>query len=241
MTGRELLRRLEKLGCEQIRRARFARDRPLPWRLPDRDPDPPREGPPDRNDAEHRAHACAMPRRRVASMTRTKSYVAVYDRDPESDAWLVHIKGIDGCQTYGRSLRQAEARIEKRSRSGSIVTPTASGSPQSGPQSSSMLRRRSRGPARPRPRLRRGWSNDPEGCEEARADGPQPSRCRRHPRHLPSTRAAAPRRVNRRRAGPLGHVGGTAGPTTFGERVESCIIPLTCAFKLERVTGIEPA
>ena len=46
-------------------------------------------------------------------MTRTKSHVAVYERDPESDAWLVHIRGIDGCHTYGRSLRQAEARIRE--------------------------------------------------------------------------------------------------------------------------------
>ncbi|MCZ7534580.1 MAG: type II toxin-antitoxin system HicB family antitoxin [Acidimicrobiia bacterium] len=46
-------------------------------------------------------------------MTRTKSYVAVYERDPDSDAWLVHIKGIDGCHTYGRSLRQAEDRIRE--------------------------------------------------------------------------------------------------------------------------------
>jgi predicted RNase H-like HicB family nuclease len=44
-------------------------------------------------------------------MSRTKNYVAVYERDPEGDAWLVHIKGIEGCQTYGRSLRQAEDRI----------------------------------------------------------------------------------------------------------------------------------
>ena len=44
-------------------------------------------------------------------MTRTKNYEAVYDRDPESDAWIVHIKGIAGCQTYGRTLQQAEARI----------------------------------------------------------------------------------------------------------------------------------
>ncbi|MFN8037190.1 MAG: type II toxin-antitoxin system HicB family antitoxin [Acidimicrobiia bacterium] len=46
-------------------------------------------------------------------MTRTKNYVAVYERDPESDAWLVSIKGIDGCHTYGRSLRQAEDRIRE--------------------------------------------------------------------------------------------------------------------------------
>lgn len=46
-------------------------------------------------------------------MSRTKNYVAVYERDRENDAWLVHIKGIDGCQTYGRTLRQAEARIRE--------------------------------------------------------------------------------------------------------------------------------
>ena len=46
-------------------------------------------------------------------MARTKNYVALYERDPESDAWLVHIKGIDGCHTYGRTLRQAEARIRE--------------------------------------------------------------------------------------------------------------------------------
>ena len=46
-------------------------------------------------------------------MTRAKRYVAVYERDPESDAWLVHIKGMPGCLTYGRTLRQAEARIQE--------------------------------------------------------------------------------------------------------------------------------
>jgi predicted RNase H-like HicB family nuclease len=49
----------------------------------------------------------------MAAMTRTKPYVAVYERDPESDAWLVHIKTIPGCHTYGRTLRQAEARIRE--------------------------------------------------------------------------------------------------------------------------------
>lgn len=46
-------------------------------------------------------------------MTKAGTYTAVYERDPESDAWLVHIKGITGCQTYGRSLRQAEDRIRE--------------------------------------------------------------------------------------------------------------------------------
>jgi predicted RNase H-like HicB family nuclease len=46
-------------------------------------------------------------------MTRTANYVAVYERDPEGDAWLVSVKGIDGCHTYGRTLRQAETRIRE--------------------------------------------------------------------------------------------------------------------------------
>ena len=46
-------------------------------------------------------------------MTRTKRYVAVYQRDSEGDAWLVRIKGIRGCHTYGRTLCQAEARIRE--------------------------------------------------------------------------------------------------------------------------------
>lgn len=46
-------------------------------------------------------------------MSPKKTYVAVYERDPDDDAWNVHIKGVDGCQTYGRSLRQAHARIRE--------------------------------------------------------------------------------------------------------------------------------
>ena len=46
-------------------------------------------------------------------MSPKKTYVAVYERDPDDDAWLVSVKGIEGCQTYGRSLRQAEARIRE--------------------------------------------------------------------------------------------------------------------------------
>jgi predicted RNase H-like HicB family nuclease len=48
----------------------------------------------------------------MAAMSRKKTYVAVYERDPD-DAWNVWIKGLDGCQTYGRSLRQARARIRE--------------------------------------------------------------------------------------------------------------------------------
>ena len=46
-------------------------------------------------------------------MTKTKNYIAVYERDPESDAWLVHIRGLPGCHTYGRTLRHAETRIHE--------------------------------------------------------------------------------------------------------------------------------
>jgi predicted RNase H-like HicB family nuclease len=46
-------------------------------------------------------------------MSPKKTYVAVYGRDPEDDAWNVHVQDLDGCQTYGRSLRQAQARIRE--------------------------------------------------------------------------------------------------------------------------------
>lgn len=41
-----------------------------------------------------------------------KQYVAVYRRDPEDEhAWLVHIEGIQGCHTFGRSLGAARRAI----------------------------------------------------------------------------------------------------------------------------------
>jgi predicted RNase H-like HicB family nuclease len=46
-------------------------------------------------------------------MSKKKTYVAVYERDAIDDAWNVRIDGLDGCQTYGRSLRQAQTRIRE--------------------------------------------------------------------------------------------------------------------------------
>lgn len=46
-------------------------------------------------------------------MSPNKTYTAVYEHDADDDAWLVHIDGIDGCQTYGRSLRQAQTRVRE--------------------------------------------------------------------------------------------------------------------------------
>ena len=43
----------------------------------------------------------------------TKTYTAVYELDPDDNAWNVRIKGLPGCQTYGRSLRQAQSRIRE--------------------------------------------------------------------------------------------------------------------------------
>ena len=42
-----------------------------------------------------------------------KSRTALYERDTESDAWLVRIEGIDGCHTYGRTRTEAEERIRE--------------------------------------------------------------------------------------------------------------------------------
>ena len=46
-------------------------------------------------------------------MSPKKTYVARYERDPDDDAWNVSIDGLDGCQTYGRSLHQAHNRIRE--------------------------------------------------------------------------------------------------------------------------------
>ena len=46
-------------------------------------------------------------------MSRKKKYVAVYERDQEVDAWNVRVDGLEGCHTYGRSLRQAQTRIRE--------------------------------------------------------------------------------------------------------------------------------
>jgi predicted RNase H-like HicB family nuclease len=54
-----------------------------------------------------------MSRQRMAEVSTAKTYVAVYNRDDTDDAWNVRIKGVDGCQTYGRSLRQAQQRIRE--------------------------------------------------------------------------------------------------------------------------------
>lgn len=46
-------------------------------------------------------------------MSPKKTYTAVYERDGLDDAWNVHIEGLQGCQTYGRSLHQARLRIRE--------------------------------------------------------------------------------------------------------------------------------
>ena len=46
-------------------------------------------------------------------MTSHKTYTAIYDHDADDNAWNVRIKGLAGCQTYGRSIRQAQSRIRE--------------------------------------------------------------------------------------------------------------------------------
>ena len=46
-------------------------------------------------------------------MSASRTYVAMYQRDDIDDAWNVRIRGLQACQTYGRSLRQAHARIRE--------------------------------------------------------------------------------------------------------------------------------
>ena len=46
-------------------------------------------------------------------MTSSKTYTAIYDYDADDNAWNVRIKELTGCQTYGRSIRQAQSRIRE--------------------------------------------------------------------------------------------------------------------------------
>ena len=46
-------------------------------------------------------------------MAAPPAFTAVYERDTESDAWLVRIEGMDGCHTYGRTRPEAEDRIRE--------------------------------------------------------------------------------------------------------------------------------
>ena len=46
-------------------------------------------------------------------MANPPAVTAIYERDTESDAWLVHIEGVDGCHTYGRTRTEAESRIRE--------------------------------------------------------------------------------------------------------------------------------
>lgn len=53
-----------------------------------------------------------MHRKEVVAMSR-RTYTAIYERDRKVDAWNVRIGGLEGCQTHGRSLRQAQRRIRE--------------------------------------------------------------------------------------------------------------------------------
>jgi predicted RNase H-like HicB family nuclease len=49
----------------------------------------------------------------MVAMNRKRNFVAVYEHDADDNVWLVHIKGVEGCQTYGRTIRQAGSRIRE--------------------------------------------------------------------------------------------------------------------------------
>ncbi len=40
-------------------------------------------------------------------------FTAIFARDADGDAWLVHIDGVPGCHTYGRTRHQAGVRIRE--------------------------------------------------------------------------------------------------------------------------------
>jgi predicted RNase H-like HicB family nuclease len=46
-------------------------------------------------------------------LSEKRTYVVVYERDEAEVSWNVRVAGIDGCQTYGRSLRAAKGRMRE--------------------------------------------------------------------------------------------------------------------------------
>jgi predicted RNase H-like HicB family nuclease len=52
----------------------------------------------------------ALSREELVAMS--EQFTAIFERD-ESGAWIVHIREIRGCHTYGRSLHQARRRIRE--------------------------------------------------------------------------------------------------------------------------------
>lgn len=46
-------------------------------------------------------------------MTAPTNYTAIYSYDAADHAWNVHVSGLPGCQTYGKSIRQAQRRIRE--------------------------------------------------------------------------------------------------------------------------------
>ena len=46
-------------------------------------------------------------------MASPPAFTAIYEHDAESGAWLVHVKGVDGCHTYGRTRAEAESRLRE--------------------------------------------------------------------------------------------------------------------------------
>ena len=45
-------------------------------------------------------------------MAKTKTYKVTYERD-EKGLWAVHVKGVAGCHTQGRTIAQARERIRE--------------------------------------------------------------------------------------------------------------------------------
>jgi predicted RNase H-like HicB family nuclease len=41
------------------------------------------------------------------------TYTAIYKLDTDGSHWLVHIDGIPGCHTYGRTREEARTRIRE--------------------------------------------------------------------------------------------------------------------------------
>jgi ribosomal protein S18 acetylase RimI-like enzyme/predicted RNase H-like HicB family nuclease len=144
----------------------------------------------------------------MVAMSAKKTYVAIYERDEHDDAWNVRIDGLEGCQSYGRSLRQAHRRIREALALWLDREPENLSIRDELPQELAEVAQHANQARAEAERAAAGSAR----CENPHGARPQPARRCRTSRPLPPARATTPRSE----LNPVRHTtGGVLYPRTF--------------------------